>query len=70
MHEDTIKEYNISLSKRDGIMTCSCPDAEYRCKTGDVMRLEKNNVCKHARRLLHTIGGVLRPSEETNGTEN
>lgn len=52
-------EYDISLDKRDGLITCTCPDAQYRGKTGDVLDLEKPHKCKHVSKLCHTLGGVL-----------
>ena len=64
MEDGKVKEYDVSLDKRDGILTCTCPDAQMRGKTGDVARLDKPHQCKHVRKLCHTIGAVLRPQEE------
>ena len=66
----TGETYEIDVSKRDGWIHCSCMDATCRHKSGHVLKTEDRTPCKHVRRLLHMIGGVLRPSEETNGTEN
>lgn len=61
MKDGKVVEYDVSLSKRDGIITCSCPDAQYRGKTGNVMRLDKPHRCKHVSKLCHTLGAVLAP---------
>lgn len=62
MENGKIKKYDVSLSKRDGFITCTCPDAQYRGKTGDVMNLAKAHKCKHVSKLCHTLGAVLAPS--------
>lgn len=54
-----VKEYDVSVSKRDGFITCTCPDAQMRGKVGDVQNLGKGHVCKHVARLVHMIGAVL-----------
>ena len=61
MENGRLKEYDISVSKRDGFITCTCPDAQMRGKVGDVMDLTKPHVCKHVSKLCHTLGGVLAP---------
>ena len=61
MENGKVKEYDVSLSKRDGFITCTCPDAQMRGKVGDVMDLAKPYVCKHVSKLCHTLGGVLAP---------
>ena len=67
--KDVIHE--VHVCKRTGLVTCSCEDAGYRHKAGNIMRVGYGHVCKHASKLLHDIGGVLAPTrEETNGTEN
>lgn len=56
-------EHDVSVSKRDGIITCSCEDATYRQKFGDVMDLNKPWKCRHVSRLCHTLGAVLEPTK-------
>mgnify|MGYP001576969689 CR=1 FL=1 len=63
--------HEIAVCKRTGLITCSCENAVYRRKHGHVIDRSEGCSCKHIARLMHTIGGVLRPTEETkNGTEN
>ena len=54
-------EHSVSVSKRDGIITCTCEDAMYRTKFGDVMDLNHPWKCRHVSRLCHTLGAVLAP---------
>lgn len=52
-------EHSVSVSKRDGLIVCSCEDSTYRQKFGDVMDLKSGHTCRHIRRLCHTLGAVL-----------
>ena len=62
--------HEIAVCKRTGLITCSCENAVYRRKHGHVLDRSEGCSCKHIARLMHMIGGVLQPSEETNGTDN
>lgn len=58
-------EHEQTLYKRGpfiGELSCSCEDAVYRCKVGEVSvaRTDAARACKHVREILHRIGSVLR----------
>lgn len=54
-----VKEYNLSVDKRDGSVTCSCPDADYRGKVGHVQNPRGGYTCKHVARLMKKIEDIL-----------
>ena len=53
------KWYDVNISKRDGVITCTCPDAEYRAKFGLVNDPTRGHTCIHIRRVLTKIEGIL-----------
>ena len=58
------KEYDLSIDKRDGSVTCSCPDANFRGKVGHVQNPRGGYVCKHASRLMQRIEEILKEGQE------
>lgn len=63
-------EHDVSISKRDGIITCSCEDAQYRQKFGDLMDMKNKWKCKHVSRLCHTLGGILSTGADQGGARS
>ena len=61
-HEQTLYKRGPSM----GDVTCSCEDAVYRSKIGRVSAtsVEYGGACRHVVKLLHLIGGVLKPQED------
>lgn len=61
---NTKVEHDLAICKRTGHVSCTCEDALYRRKSGNLMPTGKENPCKHATKLLdvcrHAIeaGGV------------
>ena len=60
-----VKEYNLSIDKRDGSVTCSCPDANYRGKVGHVQNPKGGFTCKHISRLMGKINEILDEGQKT-----
>lgn len=59
-----VKEYNLSIDKRDGSVTCSCPDANFRGKVGHVQNPKGGYTCKHISRLMGKIEGILAHNQD------
>ena len=62
-------EHEQTLDKRGpfiGIITCSCEDAMYRSRVGEVSatRTDATGACIHVKEILHRIGSVLKPQED------
>lgn len=51
--------HEMHVDRRTGVVSCSCEDARYRKKRGDVMDLDGPNLCWHLRRLMHEFKAVL-----------
>ena len=60
------KWYDVSICKRDGIITCTCPDAEYRAKFGLVNDPQRGHTCIHIRKALTKIEGILAQDQQEN----
>jgi len=56
-------EYSLFVSKRDGSIECTCPDAVCRFKLGSVQNPTNSEslTCKHIRRLQNQFGEALKP---------
>jgi hypothetical protein len=57
------KWYDVSVDKRDGIITCNCPDAEYRAKFGLVSDPLRGHTCIHIRRAMDEVEEVLKSQD-------
>ena len=58
------KWYDVTVGKRDGIITCNCPDAEYRAKFGLVNDKSRWHTCLHVRRVMDRLEEILGADEE------
>lgn len=58
------KWYDVNVGKRDGIITCTCPDAEYRAKFGLVNDPTRGHTCIHIRRCMAMLEKILEEPDE------
>lgn len=59
---DTV--HTIVVCKRTGEIRCTCEDAEYRRKVGDILEPTGTNCCKHGRSLLDNYRRILENETE------
>ena len=62
MDEDTgrVKVYELTVDRRNGDMRCSCMDSVCRMKSGHVLALDAQNVCKHLKSLVaHHLRNII-----------
>ena len=45
-------EHDLAICKRTGRASCTCEDAMYRRKSGNLLPTGKENPCKHVAKLL------------------
>lgn len=51
--------HDMHVDRRTGTICCSCEDATYRRKRGDVLDLDWNGVCWHVYRLCREFKAIL-----------
>ena len=55
-----IAVYEMTVDRRNGDMRCSCMDSVCRMKSGNVLHLGAQNVCKHLRSLIkHHLKDII-----------
>lgn len=51
-------EYDLAINRRNGEITCNCPDAACRKKRGDLLNLDQPG-CKHITGLIAAYRSLL-----------
>lgn len=52
-------EHTVAVCKRTGVVSCSCEDAVYRHKTGDLLDPVSPHACFHVRAFCAGAGKII-----------
>lgn len=57
--------HHLTVCKRSGVASCTCENAYFQKRKGDVLDPESDGPCKHVRRLLQTFARIITERIET-----
>lgn len=57
-------EHNLAICKRTGHASCTCEDALYRRKSGNLIPTDKEQPCKHVVKLLDVCRRAIERESE------